>query len=239
MTAEQLIAILTDTVDHEEPDCSEPNQVIRTLKHIRHYCRGNALTMLPKVRLDNIHQLVSEIYANSVPGDLLEAGVWRGGATIFMRWLLNQYQDAERSVWVVDSFQGFPKTGDLIDRKTVDSLIAGEYSIAIDDVKASFAKFGLLDNQVTFVKGYFDETLPTIPVKQLSLLRIDADLYDSTKVCLDNLYPKLSSGGFVIIDDYGETEYRCHDAVDEYRENHNIHSPIIHVDDKCIFWRKQ
>ena len=93
---------------------------------------------------------------------------------------------------------------------------ANHLSISLEEVKDIFRRYGLLDEQVQFVPGYFDKTLPTVPVKSLAILRIDADYYESTVPCLENLYPKLAVGGFLILDDYGLPlgERR---AVDEYR----------------------
>jgi hypothetical protein len=239
MTKEELITLLTDTSINEEPDIDEPNNILRVRRHIRHYREGNALTMLPKARLENIAQLVGEIVWNQIPGDFIETGVWRGGAVIFMRWLLDYHQEPDRNVWVADSFMGFPVTTNEIDKKTVNSPIADMYFVSLEQVKAAFNRFGLLDSQVVFLPGYFNNTLPTAPIDKLSLLRIDADLYDSTKDCLTYLYPKLSSGGYVIIDDYGESEFECRRAVNEYRQQNGITTPFTLVDSKCVYWRKE
>jgi hypothetical protein len=92
-----------------EPNAENPNSALYISKFIDHYINGNAVTMLPVRRLDNLHACVKEILFEGIPGDLIETGVWRGGATIFMRGILKAYDDKERTVWVADSFEGLPE----------------------------------------------------------------------------------------------------------------------------------
>lgn len=122
----------------------------------------------------------------------LEAGVWRGGMTILMRAVLKVRGDDQRRVWVVDSFSGLPSPD-----KALDSFWwkAGDMAVSLDEVKSNFARYGLLDDQVVFLKGFFKNTLPTATISELSVLRVDADLYESTMDVLNHLYPKLSVGG--------------------------------------------
>ena len=78
-----------------------------------------------------------------------------------------------------------------------------ELAIALDVVQRNFAKYGLLDKHVKFLKGWFKHTLPRAPMEKLALIRLDGDLYESTWVALESLYPKLARGGYLIVDDYG------------------------------------
>lgn len=239
-TTDTMISILTNTTIKDEPNHDEPDKFLRTMKHYHHYYKGGALTMLPIKRLESLDLIVYTVLSEDIAGDLLEAGVWRGGTAIFMRWLMDKYyvrSKNTRKVWALDSFAGFP-TGNQKEKATTDSIISKMYSIPLEEVKGYFDKFGYLDDRTVFVKGFFSETLPYIDVDQLSVLRIDADLYESTKDCLHFLYPKLSRGGFVIIDDYGEEAFDCAKAVDEYRDKHRITEKIHWVDSKCIYWRK-
>lgn len=200
---------------------------------------GDAETMIGEKRLDNLERCVTDILRRRVPGDLIETGVWRGGATIFMRAILKAYGDTERTVWVADSFQGLPRPdpgiypADLGDRHWTRP----ELAVSLDDVKGNFARYGLLDDQVRFLVGWFRDTLPTAPVRQLAVVRLDGDMYESTMDGLRNLYPKLSTGGYVIVDDYGAVS-GCRAAVEDFRRDHGISEEIEKIDWAGVFWRR-
>lgn len=136
--------------------------------------------MIGLYRLDNLHDCISDVLRRGVAGDFIEAGAWRGGATIFMRAALMAYDEHNRIVWVADSFQGLPKPDPkLFPADAGDELwTRGELAVSVDEVKQNFAKYGLLDEQVKFLPGWFKDTLPNAPMQQLAILRIDADLYD-------------------------------------------------------------
>ncbi len=200
---------------------------------------ADAETMIGTRRLDNIQFCVADVLRQNVPGDLIETGVWRGGATILMRAVLKAYGDTDRSVWVADSFQGLPKPDARhTPADTGDTHFAFDYlAVSADDVKANFARYGLLDNQVHFLVGWFRDTLPHAPIERLSVLRLDGDMYESTMDALQALYPKLSVGGYVIVDDYGNLS-PCKAAVDAYRAEHGITEPIERVDWTGVFWQR-
>ncbi len=107
---------------------------------------------------------------------------------------------------------------------------------AIRRYEAAFQAYGLLDDQVVFLEGFFEDTIPTAPVEQLAVLRLDGDMYQSTIECMTHLYPKLSPGGFCIVDDYGLEG--CAKAVDDYRAEHGIETPMERIDWTGVFWRK-
>ena len=198
-----------------------------------------AHTMVGRRRLDNVHRCVEDVLARAVPGDLIETGVWRGGTTILMRAILRARADATRTVWVADSFEGVPPP-DAARYPADTGLNLHRYqqlSIPIEEVRANFEAYGLLDNQVRFLKGWFKDTLLSAPIKQLALIRLDGDLYESTFDALSALYPSLSAGGYVIIDDYGAME-ACHQAVDDYRERHGIEEQIVPIDWAGAFWKR-
>jgi O-methyltransferase len=104
-------------------------------------------------------------------------------------------------------------------------------------VKWNFEKYDLLDEKVVFLAGWFKDTLPTANIEKLAIIRLDADLYESTYQALENLYPKLSSGGYIIVDDYNAFP-NCKKAVDHYRKMLNISDTIIEIDNEAIYWRK-
>ncbi|MFA7243538.1 MAG: TylF/MycF/NovP-related O-methyltransferase [Sulfuricellaceae bacterium] len=198
-----------------------------------------AHTMIGQARLDNIHQCLDAILADNVPGDLIETGVWKGGATIFMRGWLMAHDIANRRVWVADSFAGLPKASCAEDFFETDfSADAFPYlAVSQKEVKDLFARYDLLDNKVKFLKGWFKDTLPTAPIKKLALLRLDGDLYESTMDALTNLYHKVSPGGFIIVDDYNAVP-ACKTAVHEFRARHAILEPLEVIDPCAVYWRK-
>jgi O-methyltransferase len=200
----------------------------------------DAETMLGLRQLDNMQACVVDVLRNNIPGDLVEAGVWRGGMTIFMRALLRAYegqshQDRLRQVWVLDSFEGLPdidKSRESFDWK------AGDMAVSLEEVKGNFARYGLLDDRVHFLKGFFDRTLPQAPISQIAILRIDADLYQSTLDVLNHLYPKLSAGGYAVFDDFQNLQ-DCRKAIEEYREQNGISEKIQFIDKRAVYWKKQ
>jgi len=199
---------------------------------------ANAETMVGLKRLENILYCISEIFYKKVPGDLIETGVWRGGASIFMKAVLNELGDTNRMIWLADSFAGLPKPNvkEYPEDKGDASHIFSELAVPIETVKYNFEKFNLLDDRVRFLKGWFKDTLPIVPVDKWSLIRLDGDLYESTWDGLSNLYPKLSQGGFIIIDDW--TLPGCKKAVLDYRAKFGINEEILPIDSMSIYWRK-
>lgn len=196
-----------------------------------------AETMIGLRRLDNIQGCVRTIVGDDVPGDLIETGVWRGGASIFMRAALAAYGDGTRTVWVADSFEGLPPPDpahpvDAGDRHHVRSQLA----VSLAEVQANFRRYGLLDDRVRFLKGWFKETLPDAPIDRLSLLRLDGDMYGSTMDALTALYDRVSPGGFVIVDDYALRGAR--EAVTDFRRDRGITDTLEEIDWTGVFWRR-
>ena len=199
----------------------------------------DAETMIGMERLNNLQDCVEDVVRRGVPGDLLEAGVWRGGATILMRATLKVLGVTDRTVWVADSFRGLPPARpDLFPADAGARWDAFEdLAVSLDQVKANFARYGLLDEQVRFLPGWFSETLASLPAATLAVLRVDGDMYESTMDILRPLYPKVSTGGYVIIDDY-RSVHACQLAVDDYRREMRIDDPIVEIDGSAVFWRK-
>jgi Macrocin-O-methyltransferase (TylF) len=198
----------------------------------------HAQTMIGTVRMRNIRYLVEKVIENEVPGDVIETGVWRGGACIYMRAILMAHNQTDRAVWVADSFAGLPVAD--AERYPLDAgdthHTFGELAISLEDVRANFSRYGLLDQNVKFLKGWFEDTLPSAPIERLAVLRLDGDMYSSTIQALDALYHKVSPGGFVIIDDY--ILPACRKAVDEFRASHGIKDEMQEVDGAAVFWQK-
>src|SRR5712664_2643803 len=134
-----------------------------------------------------------------------------------MRGILAANAIKDRKVYAIDSLEGLPPPKpDLIPRDEGLNLhLYAELAVSLEQVQANFAQYGLLDEQVIFVKGLFQDTLPSLDAGPFALIRLDGDLYESTYVCLEALYPRLSPGGFVIIDDYKFLE-SVRSAVSDY-----------------------
>lgn len=198
-----------------------------------------AQTMIGLKRLDHLQSCIEQVLADQVPGDLIETGVWRGGATIFMRAVLKAHADTLRRVWVADSFAGLPPPNKkLYPLDTGDKLYRDlRLSTPVERVRANFERYGLLDEQVCFIEGWFKESLQRAPIDRLAVIRLDGDMYESTTEALVSLYPKLQPGGFLIVDDYGALP-GCRQAVLDYRSRHNITEEIQAIDWTGAFWRR-
>ncbi|HWG22316.1 MAG TPA: TylF/MycF/NovP-related O-methyltransferase [Terracidiphilus sp.] len=236
---------LTNTIFDTEPDIDD-DEFRFTMQFASHYVKSNAVSMLPVVRFDNVRECVENILKDEVPGDLIEAGVWRGGVVIFMRALLKLYGVTDRIVWAADSFEGLPapdperfpleakvQSGPVF-QKAYRNLAA-----SLKEVERNLAAYCALDDKVRFLKGWFRDTLPNAPIGELSLIRADGDFYESTRDILDSLYDRLSVGGYVIVDDYGQDSWTyCRRAVDEFRAERDITDPLQRVDSTCVYWRR-
>lgn len=197
---------------------------------------SKAPSMIGGKRMENVRAECERVLAAGVPGDFMETGVWRGGACIMMRAVLRAWGVTDRRVIAADSFAGLPPPSETADAGA-EFHTWKDFAVSLEEVKAYFARYGLLDDQVVFLKGLFKDTLPTAPVEQLALLRLDGDMYESTRDGLVNLYSKLSPGGTLIADDYFLFEAH-RKAVDEYRAQHGITDAIIPIDHFGAYWVK-
>jgi hypothetical protein len=195
-----------------------------------------APSMIGAKRMENLRSECERVIATGVPGDFMETGVWRGGACIMMRAVLKAHRITDRRVIAADSFAGPPPPSQAIDA-AADFHALKEFAVPLADVKAAFARYGLLDDQVEFLEGLFKDTLPSAPVESIAVLRLDGDTYESTIDGLVSLYPKLSAAGALIIDDYYLFEGQ-RKAVDEFRAARRIRDPIIQVDHFGGYWIK-
>jgi O-methyltransferase len=190
------------------------------------------LTMVGLNRLDDLQRCVEAVVREGVAGDLIEAGSWRGGSSILMRATLDSLGASDRTVCVADSFQGFP-VADAQGHLNVTDFLA----VPLEEVRANFARFGL-DAGVRFVPGFFEETMPELADDRWSVVRLDGDTYEATWLTLESLYPRLSAGGYLIVDDYAAMP-ECGRAVDAFRAQHGIAEALEQVDWTCVRWRKQ
>lgn len=196
-----------------------------------------AHSMIGRIRMNNLHQLMNDVILNNVQGDFIETGVWRGGACIFMRGFLKAHGVRHRKVLVADSFEGLPKPDPLYPIDATSKFHEQDFlRVSLPEVQDNFRKYDLLDESVVFLKGWFKDTLPTAPTDKIAIARLDGDMYSSTMDALNNLYPKVSVGGYVIIDDYS-IGY-CAAAVHDFRAAHGITDPLVVIDITGVYWKK-
>jgi O-methyltransferase len=212
-----------------------------------------ALTMSGLRRLDDLQQCVESILAGGISGDLIEVGAWRGGGSVLMRATLDSLGADDRTVWIADSFAGFPRVGSGRRSNTegldVDPLsLPGEsgwlddylaefdfLAVSADQIKENLARFGC-EKGTRLVPGLFEQTLPALSRRNWSLIRLDADTYAATLCALRSLYPGLTAGGYVVIDDYAMAD--CARAVESFRAEHGIEAPLEQVDWTSARWRR-
>jgi O-methyltransferase len=198
----------------------------------------HGLTMIGYTRLADLQQCIERVVADGVPGDVIEAGVWRGGASILARATLDSLGEHERTVWVADSFQGLPPPDGAFPEDSEMTLHRHDYlSVPRAYVEAAFRRLGL-DHNLRFVEGFFSDTMPTLRGREWSLIRLDGDMYESTWVTLEALYPGLARGGYVVVDDYGGIPEAEH-AIEDFRAANGIDAPLEVVDHTCVRWRRE
>ena len=186
-------------------------------------CRPH--TCLRMAQLDNLQDCVLNVIEDNIEGDFIEAGVYKGGAVIFMSGLLQSLDITDRKVWVADSFSGIPVARDNTTAHDIVDDWDDRWEASLDEVQSNFRRYGLLSDNVIFLKGYFEKTLPKAKIEKIAIARLDGDSYESTMDALQSLYPKMTSGGYVIIDDWHVSV--CRQAVFDYRKSFNITAPIF------------
>lgn len=198
-----------------------------------------AHSMIGRKRMANLRMLAENVLFYRVPGDFIETGVWRGGACIYLRAILAAYGVTDRRIWAADSFAGLPPPNEeAYPADAGDKFHAyDELAVPLEQVKRNFKHYDLLNDQVVFLQGWFKDTLPGAQTGPLAILRLDGDMYESTIDALNNLYDRVSAGGYVIVDDYRVVE-GCKKAVDDYRTLHDINDEIIEIDGVGVYWQK-
>jgi O-methyltransferase len=195
-------------------------------------------TMVGMRRLEHLQWCAERVFEDHVPGDFLEAGVCQGGASILLRALQVVHGEPHRRTWLADSFEGLPVPSHEADTnydfsETKQPWLACSRA-AVED---NFRTYDLLSDEVVFLPGWFRDTLARAPVSTLAILRLDADLYESTRDILLTLYDRVSPGGFIVVDDY-DAFAPCRQAVQEFRSERGITAPIRHIDRMAVYWRR-
>jgi len=198
----------------------------------------HAFTMIGVKRLDNLHKMLDFVRENGIEGDLIETGVWKGGATIFMKLYCDLY-GLDKKIFVCDSFEGLPPPSDLYPSDRGDQHYTyHSLRVSLESVKSNFEFFNCLDENVVFVKGFFKDTLKNNDsIGKLSLLRMDGDMYESTHDALSNLYDKVVDNGAIIVDDY--CLKGCYDCINDFLKNNQNKKINLEKIDRCgVYWIK-
>ena len=200
-----------------------------------------ASTMIGYDRLSHIQRCIDTLLKEKISGDLIETGVWRGGATLFMRAVLMAHGDTQRKVWLADTFEGLPTPNEKAYPADEGGLILHQerpIAVSQERVEIHFNRYDLLDEQVAFLPGLFKDTLPQLKEETFALVRLDGDMYESTMDALVHLYPRLAKGGYLIVDDYGDI-LACKQAVHDFLEAQHLQVNMTFVDHTCVAWRKE
>ena len=229
------IVMARDTYNHDNANKLATQEQIDEGKYFGKY----ALTAIGNKRLDNLQECIEYCFKNNIDGDMIETGVWRGGATIFMKGLCDYYKK-EKKVFVADSFEGCPEPSISGFEEDKNSHYHKETAMIVsyEEVVNNFRKYDLLDENVIFLKGWFKDTLYTDKIQKLCILRLDGDMYCSTYEALDALYDKVSIGGFIIIDDWGTKLGACKKAINDFFIKRNLNYKIIEIDWCGAFFQK-
>lgn len=200
---------------------------------------ARAHSMIGQKRMLQLQRAAELVLEREIPGDFVETGVWRGGACILLRAVLKAHGVTNRRVLLADSFAGLPPPDpEHYPADRGDTLYTyPALAVTLETVRENFARYGLLDDQVVFLKGWFRDTLPKAPIDRLAILRLDGDLYESTMQPLVALYDKVSEGGFIIVDDYN-TFANCREAVTDFRQSRGILDRIHDIDGSAVFWQR-
>ena len=195
-------------------------------------------TMVSVKRLINLYNLVRQVNATHLPGDIVECGVWNGGSAAIMGAACRDDRDHLRTVWLFDSFAGLPTPGSKDGERAQDAYFEGWCQGSIEKVTQIFNQLHLSLEPVKIITGWFDSTLKAEPIKTIALLHIDADWYESVKVVLEELYDKVVDGGFIVLDDYW-TWQGCRQAMTEYLREHQIQGVVFKsVDNHGVYFQK-
>jgi O-methyltransferase len=209
--------------------------IVETVRSVSPYTRTS-----PE-RIFALCEAVSYIAAGEVPGDIVECGVWRGGSMMAAARTLSRLGDRGRHLYLFDTFEGMTPPGeqdvsfegaraaDLLEAsRKEDSYSLWCYS-RLEEVKRVFDGIDYDGDQIHFVKGRVEETLPEHAPERIALLRLDTDWYESTRHELVHLFPRIVPGGVIIVDDYGHWR-GARQAVDEYFQEQGIKLLLNRID---------
>ncbi|HIF02788.1 MAG TPA: macrocin O-methyltransferase [Nitrospinaceae bacterium] len=205
--------------------------------------RKSKYTLTSMERCYSLYKAIQYITKGDILGDIVECGVWRGGSAMLAALTLIKSQQTHRKIYLYDTYEGMPEPTDkdidihgvpyrLLWKKEKEFL-----SVSLDEVKKNIFSTGYPKENIIFVKGMVQDTIPNTVPKQIALLRLDTDLYESTYHELFHLYPKTTSQGVIIIDDYGHFQ-GSQEATEKYLSQ-NPQKVLLHrIDYSCRVWIK-
>jgi len=202
------------------------------------YAKYNKYTMSRKRRYRQLVNIVEYISFGDIDGAIVECGVWKGGCLMGIMDMLNRLDDI-REIWAYDTFKGLIGGNEFdVNRKGhKGSEMTGDYAVSMDEVQENLKLVGYTLGNIKMVKGDVRQSCKRHCPKEIALLRVDVDFYEATKVVLEVMYPKLSKGGVVILDDY-ETWLGSRKAVDEFFGS-QIDKLITRRDSSAAYWIKE
>ncbi len=219
----------------EDLSLSRPGSFLSSLRMIWliRKVRGHTAVFVP--RLVALYKLSKRIDLLSVPGDIVECGVYIGGSAALLASVCCRDSRRPRQIWLFDSFEGLPQPTDKDGEKARSCVwwCHGDLS----KVREIFRKLRIPESRVHVVKGWFQDTFPSARIQNIALLHIDADWYASVKLCLEKFYESVQPGGFVVIDDYGHWE-GCKRATDEFLNRRAINVELTKVDYTGRYFQK-
>jgi len=213
---------------------SRPRSFLSSFQMMRLVYRVRGYTAVFVPRLVALYKLSEEINQRSVPGDIVECGVYNGGSAAIMASLCEK-SPLSRNVWLFDSFEGLPKPSDKDGEEALayEGWCHGDLS----KVKEVLRKLRIPESRVHIVKGWFQDTFPSAQIRDIAILHIDADWYDSVKLCLEKFYDSVQPGGYIVLDDYGDWE-GCRIATDEFLKKRALDVKLIQVDYTGFYFQK-
>jgi hypothetical protein len=222
-----------------------PPEKIESLHDLRRLVDApDRYSLIERRFFDEVGPIFAELSATGIAGDLLVAGVWRGGSAAYFQ-ALNRHFRLDRRLWLLDTFAGFvheriQHRKDQWSLRMLKKFEQPDSSIfpGADQVRELFRACQLWDERVQIAAGPLEETFPSLLIDKLSLLHIDVDFYEPTRAALEIGYPKLEPGGYVIVDDYGVGAFNCKEAVDEFRAAHGVTAPMRFLTTYAVCWKK-
>jgi O-methyltransferase len=207
---------------------SSPRAFCETMRMWQLFRRVSAYTMVRLSRLKALYRLAQELDRRGIAGAIVECGVFNGGSAAVLAYA-SRRASSPRPVWLFDSFQGLPKPTAADGQAAHDQYRLGWCQGDVAKVKEVFRRVGIPLSRLHLVKGWFQDTFPKVCVQPISLLHIDADWYESVKLCLEKFYDAVEPGGFVVLDDYGWWE-GCRLATDQFLQRRGVEVQLIQVD---------
>lgn len=207
-------------------------------------CKDYSMTSLD--RMYSLFKSVIYIVENDIQGDFVECGVWRGGSSMVIAKTLKMLNKQDRKIYLYDTFEGMPEPS-LKDTKIRNSedpkkiwetekKKGGWCAVSLEEVRKNLQTTNYTSENLIFIKGMVEDTIPKTSPEKIALLRLDTDFYNSTYHEFVNLYPKLEKGGVLIIDDYGSWK-GSREATDQYFLEKNLH-PLLHRVDTGVIGLK-